>query len=198
MKKTLTTFTHKAFCTARRARELIQSGVLELELRWEKEAECSALRSCCSDHLLFTLGPQFHSANCFCHLRYQCNTLTKAGCTSKTGDVNICTHNWKRNSRVTLGVPFLWIFYFHLFNHESMWHLLLSPHHTNPVEPLHLPVCVRVFLLLAVTLRQFPRVCNLFIQILKQASCTHTFLPYSCSFVWHCRQTAAWRPDLIF
>lgn len=63
---------------------------------------------------------------------------------------------WKSNKRVALRAPFLWIFHFQQINHQSMWHDPLSPHHTNPMKPLHLPVCVHVFLLRALTLRRFP------------------------------------------
>lgn len=57
-----------------------------------------------------------------------------------------------------------------------MWHIPLSPRHTDPMKPLHLPLCVHVFLLCALTLRWFanqsPGGWNLFIQILKQTSRT--------------------------
>lgn len=145
-KKTLTTFTHKAFCTARRTHELTRSGVLELELRWEQDAGCFALRSSCDTVFLITRTSLFDLSSIQRAVAVSA-TLTEAGCTTKTGDINICTQNWKRNKRLTLGIPFLWIFYFNLFNHESMWHIPLSLRHTNPMEPLHLPVCIRVFLL---------------------------------------------------
>lgn len=137
------------------------------------------------DHSHFTLGPQLHSRNCSCHVRCQCDSWLKLAAPIKERGKPEKATNGSLSVHLSSGS-----FTFSKWITKVCDTILWAPATQIPWN-LSTSQCVYMFFCSdsqAVSY-QSPGGCNLFIQILKHPPQT----PHSCSFVWQCWQTSAWR-----